>query len=175
MRAAVIVGFTIIGLSAAVTISAQELWKGAQYGMTKERVQALFPNVTEASGHRDRMRNGALGLLKINQVTVSQSPFEVTFYFLDGKLDEVTLVAMGQTNDYGAKLLYDHLHVDLVAKYGNPIGSDHSDTEGMVEDKADWTSGTTNIVALYLAVKGANEPVVSVTYQTRISDDNKNL
>jgi hypothetical protein len=175
MKKLVKIGFMLL-ISAYGTISsAQDLWKGAQHGMSKEAVQMLFPNAIEVSDHPQKMKDGALGLLRLQGVNLSQSPFEATFYFIDGKLDEVALDAVGQTSDIKAKLLYEHLNIDLVAKYGSAIGGDHVDNEMMVEEKAEFISGETNIVLLYLTVKGANEPTLTVTYQTRVSEDSKNL
>src|SRR5262245_25895809 len=88
-------------------VSAQSLWGGTEYGMSVEQVKSAVPNVITPS-RPSRLGDGAQGLLRLENVEIVNR-FAASFYFIAGKLTQVTLsVEKGQTF-HGVLLVFDSL------------------------------------------------------------------
>lgn len=150
----------------------QTLWTKGEYGMTVDQVRSAFPGTIDTP-KPEHLRTGAVGLLTLPGIQISSQPFHANFYFVAGKLVQVTL-SLENEKVFGATLVtFKDIEEILRAKYGPEIT--HEISPGVVSmAKASWMSGSVNIGLLAMAV--ANNPaIMNITYQVRVSQEANKL
>jgi hypothetical protein len=146
---------------------AQELWRKTEYGMTVEQVRKVIPESASPASSPSYLGTGATELLRIEDYAVGEFEFTVSFYFQEGRLEQVTL-GREETSWHSAKMTFDRLTTFLRAKYGTEISSTVS-SEGILNmDTKDWLSAGTNIGLLAMAVAD-NPATLNINYQVRVA------
>ena len=160
---------TAIALLAFHTLAcAQSLWGGAEYGMTVEQVKSAIPNVTSPSTP-SRLGDGAQELLRLESVEIVSKRFTASFYFIAGKVTQVTLSLEKGHTFQSAVLVFDSLTEALRAKYGREISRDIK--RGLLNRaNATWMAGRTNINVLAMSV-GESDAILNINYQVRVARD----
>jgi hypothetical protein len=146
---------------------AQSLWGGTEYGMSIDEVKLAVPNAI-APSKGSRLGNGAQELLRLENVEIVNKRFAASFFFLWGKLNQVTLSLQSPTF-HGATLTFNSLSEALRAKYGQEI-SRESDRGLLNKVSATWMAGRTNINVIAIAV-GDNDATLNINYQVRVARD----
>ena len=123
---------------------AQSFWGATQHGMSEPEVRAVVPDATPPSDPAT-LHSGALELLRLNRVELAQETFAGRFYFLAGKLHQVTLSLEGATRERMSGA-FDSVAKELRAKYGREMSISTSDVNG--DRKATWMSKNTRICEL---------------------------
>lgn len=148
--------------------SAQSLWSGTEYGMSVDQVKSVVPNVTTPSSP-SRLGDGAQELLRLENVEIVNKRFAASFYFITGKLTQVTLSLEKGHTFHGALLVFDSLTEALRAKYGREINRDIK--RGVLNRAtATWMAGRTNINVLVMSV-GEDDALLNINYQVRVAQD----
>jgi hypothetical protein len=147
-------------------VSAQSLWGGTEYGMSLDQVKSSVRNVM-IPDIPSRLGDGAQEALRLENVEIVNKRFAASFYFIAGRLTQVTLsLEKGHKFD-GAMLVFNSLTEALRAKYGREIARD---IKRGVLNRADatWMAGRTNINVLAMSV-GENDAFLNINYQVRVA------
>lgn len=148
--------------------SAQSLWSQTEYGMTVEQVKSVIPNAITPETPGD-LYGGAKELLRLENVEIVNRDFIVHFYFLGGKLTQVTLSLRKGYDRESVKLTVDSLNEVLRAKYGREINEDIN--RGALPSRSTtWMSGRTNIT-VYSSTSDSdrNYYLLNIIYQVRLA------
>lgn len=168
-----------LGLVAAFVLlfssvsSAQALWRGTTYGMSVQEVRAIVPEAAPIS-ESGRLKDGAQELLRVEDFELVDERFSGGFYFLSGKLTQVTLSLAKGKKHATASAAFNKLTEALRSKYGkedNRKGSNNSLIKSM---EAQWLSGRTNI-ELLLTTIGDGDASLKVVYQVRVGKEAEKL
>ena len=149
--------------------AAQTLWGQATYGMTPEQVLEAYPNATRVQDG-DSLTTGEKELVRLDGVEVLGDSFRAAFFFLDNKLEAVSLT-MDNSERFGLmKIDFEGLLTALRAKYGPEIS---------LEEQSDflsatWVSGEISIDLLLFDV-GDAPAYLNIMYSTRLSKEGDNL
>ena len=148
---------------------AQELWQGAQVGMSLEEVQSVHPNALTPN-EPDTLHNGASENLRSKPFKTGEHTIVASFFFLDEKLSQVTLsVDMDGIENSEVKYIFDNLSDAITLKYGNPINIE----ETSIGYKSGWF--LENGVNISLTAIDKILPLVNIVYQVRISEMSNKL
>jgi hypothetical protein len=162
----------IAALLCSPVVGAQTLWTKAEYGMTESQVKAAFPEVIAAS-KPDHLYGGAVGSLIIPGIQVAESPFRANFFFVSGKLVQVTLSLEDKAGFDTVLSTFGAIEEILRAKYGSEIRREIK--RGTLNTaEATWLSGPTNI-NLYASGVASNKASLNINYQVRISKEAEKL
>lgn len=150
--------------------NAEVLWGKAEYGATVEDVAAAHPEgnvVPFDPGSKARLKNGALLGYKITAVEIVGQPFDVGFYYLDGKLTQVNLFhTKPKTTVYACASTYTRIIEGLTSKYGTPLlnkgGGSHM-------RETSYSAGTLSVTANMFAFDALDDCTISVAYNKRIA------
>ncbi|MFZ0692704.1 MAG: hypothetical protein WAN51_00885 [Alphaproteobacteria bacterium] len=156
----------------SVSANAQVLWQGATVGMSVQEVLTVVPHAIKVD-KGGTLYGGARELVRVPRIEVSSNQFRAEFFFVDGKLTQVTLKLDEQLNYIAAHIIFEEL-VDLLrAKYGKEL-SLREQNGPMSESGAEWISGKTNISLTMVLI--ANMPaILNVNYQVRVSGETDKL
>jgi hypothetical protein len=147
---------------------AQSLWGRTEYGMSLEQVKAAVPSAKPPEKPGD-LRSGAQEQLRLGNVEIVNKKFAASFYFLGGKLTQVTLsLPKSQTFDQ-ALLVFDRLTDALRTKYGQEISREIK-RGPLNKAQATWLAGRTNITVIALSV-GKGDALLNINYQVRVARD----
>jgi hypothetical protein len=153
--------------------SAQTLWRGTKYGMSVQQVRTIVPEAAPPS-EPDRLHNGAQELLRVESFELVNEKFSGGFYFLSGKLTQVTL-SLARGNNYSTGLTaFNKLVEALRSKYGKEDNRKGSDDLFMKSMNAQWLSGRTNI-ELTLISTSEDRATLNVAYQVRVGKEAEKL
>lgn len=147
--------------------SAQSLWGGTEYGMSVDQVKSVVPNVTTPTSPSGLL-GGAQELLRLENVQIVNKRFAASFYFIAGKLTQVTLSFEKGHTFRGAMLVVDSLTEALRAKYGREINRDIKRGVPNIASTT-WMAGRTNINILAMGVE--NEAFLNINYQVQVALD----
>lgn len=97
------------------------LWQKAQTGMTLSQVESLFPGAKRQEPSAETMLgDGSQQLLELENYKISIYYYNASFYFLKGKLKQVTLTLQdGQPVKHAAESLVESFRI----KYGKEVKS----------------------------------------------------
>lgn len=169
MRSALAIVVLLVALLASNEARAQDLWQQSRHGMTAEQVREAFPDAVPAA-ITDRLRSGAVKLLEIRDYQIVGKSFDAGFFFLDGRLVQVTL-KLKQAGPYRTAMVAFHSLADaLRIRYGKEMSSKEEPGGLMGTAEAKWLSGRTNITLICMGV-GNNEAVMNLVYQVRLSEE----
>ncbi|MBW0298511.1 hypothetical protein B4P00_20195 [Shewanella xiamenensis] len=107
----------------SLSLNAQELWLGAMYGDSAEKILELFPNY-ETYAKEDELRKiGSTSLTALIGVPVelAKRPFVAGFYFNSSGLFQIIIKNKSLLNDADANATESLLSEALVKKYGYAI------------------------------------------------------
>jgi len=164
----------VAAIAACTSVIAEPLWGLSEHGMSVDDVLSKYPSVKAVTpSDKNRLKSGATLLLKIENIPVAEEPFEVGFYFLDGKLDQVSLshTRNGATLDdceYTNKRLTEALR----SKYGKELAYSSNPNLGK-SSNISWASGKTSITSNMFAFPGSCN--IFINYNQRISSTSNNL
>jgi hypothetical protein len=163
----------VLGFWWCLIAQGQVLWQNTTAGMSVDAVKAVHPNAV-ATDKPESLATGALALLRLGGIEIASEQFVANFYFLHGKLTQVTL-SMAEKKSFSATLLtFESLTLALKARYGAELKRE-LDAGGLLKRaEAEWLNGRTNISVLAIAV-GNNPALLNVNYQTRIAQDASKL
>lgn len=145
-------------------IYAQELWRGTIYGMSAEEVLRKVPEAKFKSGG-SFIDNGAQEILRMGNIEIVGEIFYAAFYFLNNRLDQVSLVLDKKQPINLALIIFDTLTDVLRSKYGKELSLKIEKDSSSAYAK--WKSGKTNI-NLYVIGVGNNPASLSINYQVRL-------
>ncbi|MBU0908698.1 MAG: hypothetical protein KJ717_03955 [Proteobacteria bacterium] len=148
-------------------IQAQTLWQKSEYGMTAEQVKKLFPDAVHP---KETFINeeGEAELLELNEITIVDEPFHVSFLFKDGGLTRVTLLLEGKKKFSEAFYVFEKLTKALRAKYGSELTSKVE--RGFLNlAKSSWLSHKTNIELTAMGVEAAGAAALFLNYGVKLS------
>ena len=167
-RAAVLVrlfGAFALALGLPSAASGQVMWQNVERGMSLEQVRSAQPKAV-AVDKPENLHDGATCELHLSDYQVGLSKYEVCFYFLRGRLSQVTLGHIGKPE----KSNFDEVVLLLTAKYGKPI-SVEQDVLGW---SAEWVlPNGVNISVLYIGPKLT--PLININFQYRIKTESDKL
>ncbi len=152
--------------AATSAASAQILWDGTRYGMTVEEVKTAVPAAIVPT-RPDRLHNGAVELLRRDDVKILGHDFRASFFFLHNRLDEVMLSLKNPGRFGAAMLVFESLSDALRARYGREL-SRSVERHPLNRAQAAWIAGRTDIAMLVFAI-GDNEAVLTITYGIRLA------
>ena len=156
----------------ATEARSQALWQGTTYGMSVADVQKVLPNAQPMNDKREKLGDGAQGLLRIDDVEVAFQHLTAKFYFQAGKLEQVTL-ALKYPGPYASAMrAFDALKERLRAKYGREVGDQSAANSIQQQRVAQWVSGHTSITIYAGAVEGF-DALLNVNYQVRAANQGK--
>ncbi|MEV4781348.1 hypothetical protein [Burkholderia sp. LMU1-1-1.1] len=108
----------VVVLSAiSYTSFAQTLWRENSYGMSLDEVKKANPAAIVPAKPAG-LGTGAIGLLELPGVELAGIPFTARFFFIDGKLQQVTLELGGGYTSAEVGLIHNQLDAALTKKYG---------------------------------------------------------
>lgn len=139
-------------VAAALSATGQELWQGAQFGMTPEQVRNVHPKAEDAASKASAA--GVQTLLRDPHVEIADRSFEVAYNFRDGKLSSVTLSINGGEQFNAMHRLYETLRTALTAKYGKENSRATNDRGFIKSAQTNWVAGQ---VAIALTMAGAGD------------------
>ena len=152
------------------TPKGSELWGGAIYGMTPDEVKSTSVEITDAEQPADELHNGAVQLLRRQDVVIANTKFDAKYFFIGGKLHQVTL-ALGEKKVYAeAEFSAKQIKEALTSKYGQPLSCDPFSGTLTKGYSCNWKRPDGNVV-LFLAAGDELSPVLNVVYQVRLAQD----
>ena len=153
--------------------SAQALWRGTKSGMSVQQVRAIVPEAAPPT-EPNRLYNGAQELLRVPGFELVNEKFSGGFYFLSGKLTQVTL-SFAEGNNYSTGLkAFNKLTEALRSKYGKEDNRKGSDELFMKSMNAQWLSGRTNIELMLMSTSD-DQATLNVVYQVRVGKEAEKL
>lgn len=148
----------------------QELLGGTEVGMTPSEVIRTTSGADLINGG-SFLANGATELVRNRNYPLVGEDFTQGFYFLNNKLDQVTLTLKRERGFNDTLLVFESLVQALRAKYGGEINYSIKNVGVINKAEADWfTEAGVNINVSAMAV-GGDDAYLNVNYQTRISED----
>lgn len=158
----------------AIPTSGPELWGGALYGMTPQQVKATSAEIVDVEQGSDSLHNGALKMLERKGVVIANTKFNADYYFLAGRLQQVTL-GLGEKKGFSdAEFSGKQIHEALTSKYGAPLNCDHFSGTLTKGYSCNWKRPDGN-VRLFLAAVDEASPTLNVVYQVRLAQDASKL
>lgn len=140
---------------------AQALWGGSEIGMTVEQSRQRFPEAVMPDSP-DELYSGAIERLRIPAVELAGHRFQVSFFFLGGRLTQVMLSLVDDDADV-ARHAFDALSQLLRDEHGAELTTER--TAGFVtKSRSTWRSGSTHVVLLH-SVFGDADPLLNLVYQ----------
>jgi hypothetical protein len=134
--------------------------------MSLDQVKSMVPNAA-APIKPSRLADGAEELLRLQEVEIVNKKFAASFYFIGGKLTQVTLsLEKGHSFD-SAMLVFNSLTEALRAKYGQEISRDIK-RGGLNKASATWMAQRTNVNVFAMSV-GENDTFLNINYQVRVA------
>ncbi len=127
-------GVSLLLLTLSIPAFSQELWQGAETGMSLEQVREKFPNVVEPS-EEDASKYGVS--LNIPNYKVGLNNFIVRFIFREDGLKTITMDKKGGSASVG----FDSMQKLLKTKYGEPLDSNSNN----LGKNMSWLSNGTTI------------------------------
>ncbi|MFA6899164.1 MAG: hypothetical protein WC256_03045 [Desulfurivibrionaceae bacterium] len=160
----------ILLLASSVNAQSLPLWNGAEYGMTIEQVQSIFPNA-ERLLKSNIHHTGTDEHLTLEDVYFLSEHFKADFYFNRGKLTQIALSLKEHRDVNSVMTAFNSLTEALRAKHGTEINLQIR--KGILNyAKATWLNGYTNIG---LSVIGDKNAVLYITYQVGIAHEANRL
>lgn len=152
----------LMGLLASPVAQAQALWGGSAVGMSVEQVRQRFPGAV-APDAPDVLYSGATEALRVPGLELAGQRFQASFFFLDGRLAQVTLGLIDIGSQDVAEQAFEAVSHVLREEHGAELTRER--TTGMVtKARSTWRSGQTHIVLLYMVV-GRADPLLNLVYQ----------
>lgn len=163
--------FFITLLISAANAHSQVLWNGAEFGMTVQQIQKLFPKAIRPDDPNHLgTDSAAVEGLRLNNVEIGGEKFSAQFYFnKENKLDQVTLAMNGAEDWTSSKLAFDHLSDALTSKYGKALSEKFMDSPLNWAER-NWMTGRVNVNLLAIAVNGEGASL-PINYQVRVAKD----
>ena len=155
-------------LVASVSSYAQELWGGAQYGMSEDQVSAAVVDTKPAAPNR--LGNGAVAKLQKDGVEIASEQFTAQFYFLDDKLDQVMLFVPKGRSYQQVSVAADQIKDALTSKYGAPLRCEKHAGNVMRGYSCHWAKDGGNVRLLLLGIEDGT-PTLNIAYQARLAKD----
>jgi hypothetical protein len=168
LKIAVFASFVILSPAAWAT----ELWRGAGSGESQADILARFSDA-RLNPSPSTLGDGASCEVYIKNLDVARYPFQVCFYFLDDKLKQVMLSLTSGAKRRAGKTAYNTVMEALRSKYGAADNSVRMPDDFMTEDA--WYLGDLNVNLVMFSVSEDSEVSFNVVYQTRVSENAKNL
>jgi hypothetical protein len=166
-----------LALGALITIAslsnagAQVLWQQSRAGMTVDEVLKAVPGTQrQAPNSGDNLADGAVDLVTASDQRISDKVFHPKFYFLNGRLEQVTLTLQGVNKSSDARSSFEDVYIALRQKYGPEVVL--KDTA--IGKEAEWLRAGTNIVLFLIAIT-EDDPVLNINYQVRVAADASHL
>lgn len=169
---------TLIGAIAILAFSnlahAEVLWGKVESGASVDDVAKSYPNGNRITPNdKQQLKNGASLQYKVESVDVVNKPFDAAFYFLEGKLYQVSLTYRSKESTHVCELTSDSVQEALASKYGKEIKAERSGGLG-VSKSASWISGK-NTISLDMFSFGNPDCTIFVTYSPRLAEGSANL
>ena len=164
--------FLALWLFSSTTVSAavaQELWQGAEVGMTVEDIAALHPNAV-VPPDPSRLGTGAIERLRIANFQVSGEIADVAFYFAGESLNQVTL-SFDVKSHSDAKYAFDNIYRLLIVKYGDPSIKEN----GSVGRKSEWYLSNGVNITLLSFESTITIPLLNLVYQSKLAKESDKL
>ena len=154
-------------------LNAQELWKGAMYGDSVEKVLALFPQHEKPSTEAELRKIGQTSLkaLVVVPIELVKRPFESVLFFDKNGLFQVIIKSKSLLTHAEAKSTEDFLLVALRSKYGNAIKT-VDPLEVITENKPFWAQSEINALKI-LFVSQHEKDSIMISYS--LTDAEKDL
>lgn len=131
--------FTAIFIIAtSLSASAQQLWNGTTYGMSKGDVKKMFPMAVPAKNTKP-LGNKAQPIYDLNEIDLEGYKFRATFLFRGEKLTQVNLSPEESEGIDWMIWMTNRLETILSYKYGNPYK-----TEGNAQNGTSLLPNNTN-------------------------------
>lgn len=157
-------------------LNAQELWKGAMYGDSVEKILALFPQHEKPSTEAELSKLGSsLKALVVVPINLAKRPFESILYFDENGLYQVIIKSKSVLNDADAKSTEDFLIDALRSKYGNATKTEDP-LEAVTESKPFWIQWDINALSITFVPQYENKSImisyrITVAEQERLDND----
>jgi|GEM_PF-2188851 len=161
--------FLILLSFSSFFLNAQELWKGAMYGDSVEKVLALFPQHEKPTTEDELSKLGSsLKALVLVPVDLAKRPFEAILYFDQNGLYQVIIKSKSLLNDADAKSTEDFLIDALHSKYGNSTKTEDP-LEVATENKPFWIQWDVNALSITLVPQYENKSIM-ISYRLTVSE-----
>lgn len=152
-----------------------ELWGGARHGMTADQVLAISADIKPKTAPSSTLYSGAEQLLERNGISIAGAEFDAQYFFLDGKLEQITL-ALDPTGKIfsEAEFVANEVKDALTAKYGPPLNC--KDFKGGISKgfSCNWARQDGN-TRLFLNAIDETEPTLNIVYQAQLAKNASNL
>ncbi|MCD6005081.1 hypothetical protein K7H08_09580 [Halomonas sp. IOP_6] len=147
----------------------QEFLGGVEVGMSPQEVVRTVEGA-KMFENGSFLSNGATELVRNKDYEVVGETFIQNFYFIDNRLDQITLNLKRERSFVDTLFVFEALVQALRAKYGNEINHTVRRRGVFKKAEADWfTENGVNIGIYSTAVEGYNA-MLNVNYQARISE-----
>ena len=147
--------------------SCDELWGAACNGMSVDDVLKAIPQSVQTPP-KDHLGDGAENIVTGPPQIIDDQTFVPGFWFLQGKLEQVSLALSGINDPTNAELIFDKLVPFLKAKYGTETLSADT-TRGVFHYRVrQWAHDGTNIVLFLTFVSDAHDPLLNIVYHRRV-------
>jgi hypothetical protein len=145
-------------------------WRQARWGMTEEQVMKTFKGEA-VSVEQPKTTLTMRGLVQIPAFSLASTSFEVTFWFADKHLQQISL-----TKDMsypGGRNYFRIIESMLREKYGPPATDRSSDNSSPAAWKIDWNLKGSNISLFYVGGSSTGSESLSLTYSKPTSELNR--
>lgn len=156
----------------ATPATAQELWNKAEYGMTVKQVMHAVPG-SKPVKDGGTLKDGAVELLRLTGIEISQQQFDAEFFFKNDRLVQVTLSCTNPKKFILMTSVFDSILTTLRSKYGTELNSSSQQGIANIQD-ATFVSGGKNITLVIIGI-GDNPVILSIVYQVRIAKEAEKL
>lgn len=151
-----------------------ELWGGALYGMTPDQVKSTSTEIADAAKPAGTLHNGSTQLFERRNIDIARTSFKAEYYFLDSKLNQVTLV-LDEPKVYSeAEFSAKQIKEALISKYGHPLSCDIFSGGFTKGYSCNWKRQDGNVI-LFLAAVDEASPTLNIVYQVRLAQDASKL
>jgi hypothetical protein len=155
----------LFSVMASSTLVGQDLWQNTKYGMSTAEVAGVVATATPPN-NPERLPNGAEESLRAERVELGKRMFSASFFFLDDKLDRVTLKLADKAASLSSVMgSFDSVVEGLRAAYGHETQRRAMEGE-ITEREALWVHNRTAIAAHAMKFKSAD---ASLTITFRVA------
>lgn len=124
--------------ASSLPASAQQLWNGTSYGMSKGDIKKMFPMAVPAKNTKP-LGNKAQPIFDLNEIDLEGHKFRATFFFRGEKLTQVNLSPEESEGIDWMLWMTNRLETILSYKYGKPYK-----TEGNARNSPDLLPNNTD-------------------------------
>lgn len=157
----------------AAGLHAEPLWGKAEAGASLSAIANIYPDgITVDHDQKNRVKSGAILRYQLEGVQIADEKFNSAFFFLEDKLDQVTLSLKTEgQSQFDCDHTTNAVIEGLKSKYGDPLKRETSESSRNFS----WSYGKTTVSLFAQNMAIIKYCSIYIFYNQRIAESANNL